>query len=696
MRHLSLFNDFDKVEESFNFDSDNVLEAKINQMSMLKENCMASWDFSIFKDFFGGSLNENNTEEENQYLLEKAYYTYELGVLYENKQDWFTSKGNVLYLKDNSIAEGHVVLFKNEQLHIITEGTFDSLQNKVDLLLEDNFFTDTWNATTKFVSGVADDIKKVANKYVVEPVKKAAAYVGDKVSKAWDTLSSGAKAVWDFSKQIISAIGTFIKENPLTALGILIQIIGTILSFIPVAQFLAPICSLIAGGITVYEGVMNLIKAGKETAGAKKVGDIVKGGGKIIFGSAGLLLGIKDVVTAADKALPGMGSIGIAIKGSVVSWSTKFSATAFGSVASVGVGKALGCSKWLAEFFATLCEKAPFMAKLAENPDALSGAQKIISTGTKLTAKGADVALDKGKEYVLDHEEYHEEWDETINEDDNGGWGFGELVVNFLAYVGKSCFGWLYDLVIGAISGIGKAINGLLELPGKITRGIDQFKKEQGGSFVGGIISGALSSAVRPMSSCAQKFIDTYIKPNVASTTNWMTSLGKRNATISKKIDGNPNLKSPIAGVKQQGPQKVDVKKVELSSSDKAGLKKIGTTGIATIVKAGGGSEKVLDKMKKNQGEFKKEFPGVSKLNGTWGQSISGEATYTYKSKMAGGNVTLFKNARYYVLDGPNKTLKGDFKSTDKGVNLKKPKEGWKKDIKEGLIYLKPQRYFST
>jgi len=61
---------------------------------------------------------------------------------------------------------------------------------------------------------------------------------------------------------------------------------------------------------------------------------------------------------------------------------------------------------------------------------------------------------------------------------------------------------------------------------------------------------------------------------------------------------------------------------------------------------------------------------------------------------MAGGNVTLFKNARYYVLDGPNKTLKGDFKSTDKGVNLKNPKGGWKKEVKESLVYLKSQKGF--
>ena len=123
MKYLSLFDDFTKVDESYNFDSDGLLEAKINQMSSLRENCMAAWDFSEFKNFFGGSLNENNTEGENQLLLEQAYYTYELGVLYENNQDWFNTKGEIFFLSDENLAEGHVILFKNNRLHIVKEST---------------------------------------------------------------------------------------------------------------------------------------------------------------------------------------------------------------------------------------------------------------------------------------------------------------------------------------------------------------------------------------------------------------------------------------------------------------------------------------------------------------------------------------------------------------------------------------------
>ena len=668
MRYLSLFDDFSKVEESYNFDSEFLLESKINQMSTLRENCMAAWDFSEFKSFFGGSLNENNTEEENQALLEQAYYTYELGVLYENHQDWFNTKGEIFFLSDENASEGHVILFKNNQLHIVKESTLERLKNNSELILE-GFWGDVGN----FISGVAKGAKDAVNKYVVEPVKKAANYVGKKVSQAWDALSAGAKAVWEFGKKVISAVGAFIKENPLTAIGIGLQILSGVVSFIPVAgQVIAPILTMIAGAITVYEGTNNLIKASKEVGEAKDVSGIIKGGAKIIFGTASLVLGIKDLVAASADALPGMGSVGVAIKTSVSTWTSSFTKTAFGGVAAAGIGKTLGCSKWLGEFFSTLCEEAPFMAKLANK-------SSVLTKGTKLLAKGADAGLDKGKEAVLDHEEYYQEWDGLINEAEGGNWGFGELLVNFMVYVGKSCFNWLYSKVVAGIAGVGKAINGVLELPGKITRGIDQFKKDHSSSFIGGIISGALSSAVRPLSSCSQKFIDEYIKPKVKPVTGWMTSLEKRNSVISKKIDGNKELKSPLAPIKEQGPPKIVPKKLDISDKDKTLVKKIGTTGTATVVKAGGGSEKILDKIKKVQEEFKKKFPGVSKLDGTWGQSPSGKATYTYKSKEAGGSVTLFNDGKYTVISGANKKSRGEFQA-DKGFKLKDPKGGWKKN----------------
>ena len=674
MKYLSLFDNFNQVEESYNFDNDSLIESKVNQMSMLREGCMAAWDFNEFSNFFGPTLNENNTEEENNFLMEKAYYTYELGVLYEHNQDWFEGGSNIIYLEDNSTYEGYSILFKNNRLHIIKESTLSKLKEGIELIEES-----LWGWVKDTVKSAAGAV----NKYVIQPVKKAAAYVGKKVGQAWDALSNGAKKVWEFSKKILSMVAAFAKENPLTCIGLVLTIIGTILSFIPVAQFLSPILATIAGGITVYEGARDLIKSSKAIGKAEKVGEIVKGGGKIIFGSASLLLGIRDLIASASEALPGMGAIGIGIKSAVVGWTNKFTATAFGAVASAGAGKAIGCSAWLGEFFVTLCEKAPFVK------NAINKFPKI-AKHSKTIAGVVDKGADQGKSAVLDSYDYNEEseyqnWDGNINEQEGGGWGFGELLINFLVYVGKSCFGWLYDIIVKGISGIGKVINGLMDLPGKITRGIDKFKKDQGSSFIGGIISGALSTAVRPITSVAQKFIDTYIKPTVKPLTGWMTSLGKRNASISKAIEGNKSLKSPVGGIKKADPPKIEKQEVVITAKDKAALKKIGNKGVSTMVKAGGGTQKMVEKIKKAQDEFKKKFPGVSKEKGSWGSSPSGKATYTIKSKEAGGSVTLFNDGKYTVASGPNKKARGEFKA-DKGVKLMEPKDGWKKNESRNYI----------
>ena len=90
--------------------------------------------------------------------------------------------------------------------------------------------------------------------------------------------------------------------------------------------------------------------------------------------------------------------------------------------------------------------------------------------------------------------------------------------------------------------------------------------------------------------------------------------------------------------------------------------------------------------MKKSQDEFKKKFPAVSKLKGTWGQSPSGKSTYTYKSKEAEGTLTLFNDGKYTVISGPNKKARGEFQG-DKAVKLNAPKEGWKKN-ESGFNYL--------
>lgn len=685
MKYISLFDDFSKVDESYSFDNDSLLESKLNQMNSLKENCMAAWDFGTFSDFFNGFINESVSDAERGILLEKAYYTYELGVLYEHNKDWFNSRDNIYYLEDHSNDVPRAILFKDNRLHIISGETISKLKEGLDTLNE-GFFGDLIDGATNLIGKGVKAVKGAVKKYVVEPVKKAAAYVGDKVSKAWDALSSGAKVVWEFAKKIASAVAAFVSEDPINAIAIGLMIISGIISFIPAAgTVIGPVLMVIAGVLQLYTGAKDLIKASKEVGEAEKVIDIVKGGTKIVFGSAGLLLGIKDIITSAAAALPGMGSTGVAIKASVTSWAKNFSKTAFGAPASKGIGAALGCSAWIAEFFSTLCLNAPFMKKFvtiaADGSKVIN--KKWLDVGTKIANAGAGkgveavTATDKKQNASLDLDSYNNHLDEDKG---GGSWGFGELVVNFLAYIGRACFSWLFKVITGALSGIGKIINGIMDLPSRITRGIDSFRKEYGSSFIGGILSGALATFVRPFSNVGAKVIDKYVKPIVKPITGWMIDLGKKDATIAAKIKQNPKLaKPPIPGVKDPGKVTIPERKVEITAKDRAAIKKIGVTGVKTMVKAGGGSEKMVEKIKKSQDEFKKKFPGVSKEKGSWGQSPSGKATYTIKSKEAEGSVTLFNDGKYTVITGPNKKARGEFKA-DKGLKLMEPKDGWKKN----------------
>jgi len=682
MRYVALFDDFNQMDESYSFDQESLLEAKINQMVMLKEGCTAAWEVQEFIDFFSpvvNTLNESASLEDKELLLEKAYHTYELGVLYENKKEWFEDNEKIHYLVDQEEDDQKVILFKNNQLHFIQKESLEAVQ-RGELITEGlfgsigNFFGNVYAGAKSLAKKAVSAVKT----YVIEPVKKAASWVADKAKKAWEFLSDGAIKIWNFCKKIYSAVAAFASENPLTAIGIGLQILATVVGFIPVAgQAIAGVLLMIAGGITIYEGGSNIIKASKEVGKADKVVNIVKGGAKIVMGTASTILGVRDVVMAAAEAASGTGGFGLALKSSVVGWSTKFTKTAFGGIAAAGAGKALGCSAWLGEFFQTLCAKAPFMSNLATK------------SVTKYAAQGLDAAKGSGQDAVLANsgETDSYQWDQRINEDSSGSWGFGEIIVNFLAYIGNACFSWLYNTVVSGISKVGSAIKSLLNLPGNISKSIDRLQKNADG-WISRKIAGALSYVVKPLTNCAQGFIDKYVKPTAEPIANWMVSLGKRSKGIIKAINGNPKLKSPVSGLKKEGPKEIPKQEVKLTSADKKNIAKIGDKGTKTMVKAGGGSQKLLKVMDKRKEEFTKKFPGVAKIKGSFGESKSGTPVFTYKSGAADGYVTLFNNARYFVLDGPNKGAKGDFKSEKNKIVLIQPKGGFKKN--ESRSYVMP------
>lgn len=131
MRYVALFDDFNQMDESYSFDQESLLEAKINQMVMLKEGCTAAWEVQEFIDFFSpvvNTLNESASLEDKELLLEKAYHTYELGVLYENKKEWFEDNEKIHYLVDQEEDDQKVILFKNNQLHFIQKESLEAVQ----------------------------------------------------------------------------------------------------------------------------------------------------------------------------------------------------------------------------------------------------------------------------------------------------------------------------------------------------------------------------------------------------------------------------------------------------------------------------------------------------------------------------------------------------------------------------------------
>ncbi len=690
-KYISLFDDFSSMDESYYFDDESLLESKINQMNSVKENCMAAWEFSDFSDFFGQFINENASLEEREMMLNEAYCTYELGLMHEHHQSWFDGNENVYYLDDPSGKIPKAFLVKENVFYMISQESMEMLKSgKIPSIINEGIMD--------YLGGFGNKLKGAYNKYVAEPVKKAAIYVGGKLVKAWDALSSGAKAVWNFCKKIASSVAAFFKEDPATAIGIVCSIIGAVLGGIPgVGGAIGAVFIMIGGGLGMYTGGRDILAGSKIVGKADKAMNIVKGTAKLILGSVSMLLGIKDVITAPANVAPGTGAASLVFNKTTKAWAEKFTKAAITNPTNKGLAGALGVSSWIGDFFATFCLKAPFMQKfVTKNAD---GSVEITAKWLKGTAsastqttnynvgKTTDVDDDKKKSKKQNAGFDTNTYSGEINEAE-GGWGFTDFFIPLLSYVGRTCFSFIYKIIVGAISGIGKLINGVLEIPKMLTRGVDDFSKKYGSSVVGGMISAHLKIFVKPAAMVAGKFVDGYIKPKVQPITNWMVALGKRDADIGKKIKENPGLaKSPVPGVKEE---KITIpkpkEKFEVSGSDKVALKKIGNKGDKALVKAGGGSPKMLEKMKKVQGEFKKKFPSVTKLKGSWGSSPSGRATFTYKDKKANGYVTLFNDGKYTVIDGPNKKMRGDFSSKGDRIKLDPPKGGFKNNESRNYV----------
>jgi hypothetical protein len=708
-KYVSLFDDYEKLEESYNFDSESLFESKINQMLSLKQNgCMPGVSMNEFKEFFGSQrLVESRGYEESEMLLEKAYNSYELSMLAETKSHWFDDdqpqmfeygRGMVPYLE----FEGNILLFKDMEGFLISEGALEMLKTRDQSINEDVLYEIMgeklyeWSLfDNPLVNGIVGAVKGAAewtNNNIIKPAVSIVKYVGGKLGDFIDWIGGGLVAAYNFVSKIMSAISEFLSDwsDIIFIVTLVLQVVGGVISFIPgVGTTLGPILLIIAGAIQIVVGsgdVKDGIKACSNCPidpSEKAAPLFVEGGVKILGGGISVLLGVHDIITSPKAAVPGGAFSSTAAATTGKAWVKKTGVKLSGAGTVVALFE--GVLKWIIEHAGEAATKA--IAKKATRYGAKKGA---VLAGKAFTKASAEVL---GR---------------TV-----GSYG-NQCVVPMLCMGGKYALGWLWDSILGAVSGIGSIINKILDLPQNVIDGVDTFNKKHSSGLVGLIIGGALNLFVKPAAKVVRWFVDNTIKPIVKPVTNWMVSLGKQSNAAIKMIESDPKIKAAVTGKQVPQPKKgpAPVKKIEVTAKEKKYVAKIQASKALKdvnkkIAKEGGFynekfkkiQEKNLAKVKAAQEKiFKEKFPGVmsNKSEGEFINLKDGTMCFRYKSKSAHGTVTLFSNGRYFVKDGPNQGTKGDY-TAKKNIDLKPPKEGFKKGEKknESRAYVRTFESFS-
>jgi hypothetical protein len=249
----------------------------------LSEDIMVKLTLTEFSNMFESKIFESESEE---MLLEKSYAMYELGMLYENKKDWFNDDEKILMLE----SDIGTVLFKNGSAFIIDNYTMQAINE-----------------------GMIDDMEAAWDK-VKSNAKSAVDLVKSKSANIWNSISDGAKRVWKFTKRIVSAIKEITtSSNFWTTVAIVLQMTAAVTPLIPAAgQILGPVLLGIAGAIETGIGVYKMKKAWsylsdmemEKLEKAKK--SLATGAPLVIAGSCSILLGLNDVIMAPKAAIPGI------------------------------------------------------------------------------------------------------------------------------------------------------------------------------------------------------------------------------------------------------------------------------------------------------------------------------------------------------------------------------------------------------
>jgi hypothetical protein len=254
-----------------------------NGFGQLSENIMIKLSITEFSNMLGSEIFES---ESDHMLLEKSYAMYELGMLYNNKKDWFEDEEKILMLE----SDFGTVLFKNGSAFILDNHTMKALNE-----------------------GMLDDMSAAWEK-VKASAKSSVDLVKSRSANIWNSISDGAKRVWKFTKKIVSAIKEITtSSNFWTTIAIVLQITAAVTPLIPAAgQILGPVLLGIAGAIEIGIGVYKMKKAWKYLSAmeinkmekAKK--SLAEGAPLVIAGSCSILLGLNDVIMAPKAAIPGV------------------------------------------------------------------------------------------------------------------------------------------------------------------------------------------------------------------------------------------------------------------------------------------------------------------------------------------------------------------------------------------------------
>lgn len=319
-----------------------------------------------------------------------------------------------------------------------------------------------------------EDVKGAWDNYTKEVVKVGTSAIKG-VSAKVDQLSDGTKKAWEWVKAAGSAAVKFLSKMSFIdwatlGLGVLSACIGIVGSGIPGATIIAGVILALTGGIHIYEGIHKYNEAVeilKEVRGdnlSKFTAPINNALPDIAMGSVFTILGIHDITSGITDALvnPLAGSVSLGIKAPAIVAANK----SVKSMAHV-IEETMG-GGWAAEV----------MKNLSKN----KVLQKVVKKSAEYTA------------FQL-----------------AGTLGHGILV---------SALGWMYKGCLKIGKDIDEGISWVLDLPGKITSGIESLQKDPKG-LIGTIIAKGLNTLVKPLTQSASNMLEKYIKPSLNSAKEW-------------------------------------------------------------------------------------------------------------------------------------------------------------------------------